>query len=409
MTLDSYPDPADADAHVLAALNYDLMRSLAGSRPWLLLEHATSAVNWRPVNVPKRPGLMRLWAHQALARGSDGVMFFQWRASRAGAEKFHSAMVPHTGRDARVWADVVELGGELAALEELAGSTSDASVALLFDWDNWWASEAPDHPAQRLRLWELLLEGYRPLFDQNVAVELAHPADDLTGYRLVTAPNLYLAGDRAVATLRAFVEGGGVLVLGCSAARWTRTTTCAWTPPTQVSGDCAGPAWTSTGHSPTARRASFSFAGGARVLVRDWCEWVEPEGAEVLASYDSGPLTGRPAVLRNRVGKEVVYTSSARLGASGWAALLAPASRKPMWSRLDARLGVELFGARRTRRRICSSSTTPNEVAVGEHTGSTCSRGKDPRWLAPARATRRRRRARSAPQALAHEEPHRAL
>src|SRR2546430_7548557 len=41
------------------------------------------------------PILMRLWSYQAVARGADGVMFFQWRQSRAGAEKHHSAMVPH--------------------------------------------------------------------------------------------------------------------------------------------------------------------------------------------------------------------------------------------------------------------------------------------------------------------------
>ena len=325
VTLDSYPDPADEDAHVLAALNYDLMRSLAGSRPWLLLEHATSAVNWRPVNLPKRPGLMRLWAHQALARGSDGVMFFQWRASRAGAEKFHSAMVPHTGRDSRVWEDVVGLGSELAALEELAGSTSDASVALLFDWDNWWALEAPDHPSQRLRLWELLLEGYRPLFDQNIAVELAHPADDLAGYRLVVAPNLYLAGSRAVAALEAFVEGGGVLVLGCFSGVVDENDharlDAADAGFRRLRGARVDEYW------PLAdgEEASVSLAGGSRVPVSDWCEWIEPEGAEVLASYESGPLMGRPAVLRNRVGKGVVYSSSARLGAGGWAELLAPA------------------------------------------------------------------------------------
>ena len=42
-----------------------------------------------------------------VARGADGVLFFQWRASRAGAEKFHSALVPHAGTDTRVWREVV--------------------------------------------------------------------------------------------------------------------------------------------------------------------------------------------------------------------------------------------------------------------------------------------------------------
>ncbi|MBA7676412.1 hypothetical protein ES703_84653 [subsurface metagenome] len=36
---------------------------------------------------------MRLWSYQAIAHGADGMMFFQWRQSRRGAEKFHSGMV----------------------------------------------------------------------------------------------------------------------------------------------------------------------------------------------------------------------------------------------------------------------------------------------------------------------------
>ena len=50
-----------------------------------------SAVNWQPRNLAKAPGQMRRNSLQHVARGADGVCFFQWRASRAGAEKFHSA------------------------------------------------------------------------------------------------------------------------------------------------------------------------------------------------------------------------------------------------------------------------------------------------------------------------------
>ena len=79
-------------------------------------EHSTSAVNWQPRNIAKRPGEMMRNSLQHVARGADSVMFFQWRASRFGAEKFHSAMLPHAGTDSKVWRDVVELGGVLDSL-----------------------------------------------------------------------------------------------------------------------------------------------------------------------------------------------------------------------------------------------------------------------------------------------------
>ena len=94
---DNYPDPADPDSPMLTALHYDLVRSLKRDVPWLVMEQTTSRVNWRAVNSAKVPGRMRADSYQALARGATGIGFFQWRASAAGAEKFHSAMLGHAG------------------------------------------------------------------------------------------------------------------------------------------------------------------------------------------------------------------------------------------------------------------------------------------------------------------------
>src|SRR5205085_8836561 len=108
---DSYPATAASLAPLAAAMACDLMRSLGGGKPWLLMEHTPSQVNWRAQNVLKRPGQMRLWSLQAVARGAEGIMFFQWRASQAGAEKFHGAMVPHVRTEqSRVWREVRSLG-----------------------------------------------------------------------------------------------------------------------------------------------------------------------------------------------------------------------------------------------------------------------------------------------------------
>lgn len=140
VSLDAYPDPSDPRAHVDAAFAYDLVRSARDGQPWMLLEQAPSAVNWRDFNAPKQPGLMRLWSWQAVAQGADAVLFFQWRQSAGGAEKFHSAMLPHGGPGTRTHQEVRALGRELAAVPELAGTRASADVALLHDWSNWWRS-----------------------------------------------------------------------------------------------------------------------------------------------------------------------------------------------------------------------------------------------------------------------------
>ena len=121
VSVDSYPDPADPEAHLASAMVCDLTRSVGGGRPWLLMEQAPSAVNWRPVNVPKAPGQYRALSLQAVARGADAVLSFQWRAAATGAEKFHSGMLPHAGTGSRVWREVVRLGTDLRRLAPVAG------------------------------------------------------------------------------------------------------------------------------------------------------------------------------------------------------------------------------------------------------------------------------------------------
>ena len=149
---------------------------------------------------------MRLDSLQAVAHGADAICFFQWRASRAGAERFHSAMLPHAGADTAVHRGVVRLGEELRALAGVVGQRSSARVAMLFDWSSWWAAEEDARPTDRLSVLAQLRAWHRPLWERGVAVDLAPPGADLTGYDLVLAPNLYLLSDADAANLRDFAE-----------------------------------------------------------------------------------------------------------------------------------------------------------------------------------------------------------
>src|SRR6185295_6127088 len=138
-------------AHRRLSFAADHTRGIAGGQPWLLMEHSTSAVNWQPVNRAKLPGEMTRNALTHVARGADGVAFFQFRASVAGAEKFHSAMVPHAGADSARWREAVALGEHLRRLGEVRGSTVEAPVGIVFDWPSQWACEQDGHPSQLMQ------------------------------------------------------------------------------------------------------------------------------------------------------------------------------------------------------------------------------------------------------------------
>src|SRR5207248_873275 len=274
----------------------DLMRSVGRGKPWILMEQSPNRVNWRDVNVAKAPGLMRLWSYQAVARGADGVMFFQWRQSRAGAEKHHSAMVPHGPvESSSTWRQVVSLGRELASLETIRGTRSHADAAVILDWESWWALELPSKPSNRVRQIDQVEAYYQPLFDANVLVDFVRPGDDLERYRLVLTPNLYLVSDQAAASLATFVQAGGTLVMSffsgiVNPAEHIRL------------GGYPQPFQTVLGlevvdFHPLSSGADIGlrFADGTQGQGEIWSEDIRVAGAESLVTFSSSQVAGQPA------------------------------------------------------------------------------------------------------------------
>ncbi|GGL15092.1 beta-galactosidase [Mangrovihabitans endophyticus] len=192
---DSYPDPADPLSYQVSAFARDLMRSLKPGRSWILMEQAPGAVNWRPANAAKAPGQMAALSMQAVGRGADGVMFFQWRQATAGSEKFHSAMLPHAGTETRTYREISALGQELSGWQPPAPG-GEAKVAIVFDWHNWWAIDQTDHPATVDYL--ATVRGWHAAFlDLAVQVDIVRPDGPFDAYELVVAPSLYLIRDAA--------------------------------------------------------------------------------------------------------------------------------------------------------------------------------------------------------------------
>jgi beta-galactosidase len=206
---DNYSDPRVPDAARHAAFGRDLMRSLKPTRPWILMEQAANTVSWRANNARKSRGQMSAWSEQAVARGAGAILFFQWRQSVAGSEKFHSAMLPHAGADTPTFREISVYGARCAARAPVGAAPAD--VALLIDWENWWALDQPDHPAA-LDYERILRDWYEATHRAHVQLDFAHPSADLSAYALVIAPALYLLDDRSSASLSRYVANGGVLV-----------------------------------------------------------------------------------------------------------------------------------------------------------------------------------------------------
>ena len=294
----------------------NLTGNLAGGRPWFLMEHSTSAVNWQPVNVAKKPGELARDSLIHVAHGADAVCFFQWRQSRAGAEKYHSAMVPHAGTDSVLFRSVAALGARLRDLAYVAGvARTPAQAAIVFDWPSWWAAEQDSHPSERLRYKQEALDWYTAFLETGVRVDVVPMGAELQRYDVVVAPVLHVVPASLAVRLCTYVADGGHLVT------------------TYFSGivDEHDHVW--LGGYPGALRDLLGirvqeFApllDGERVELDNGTHgtrWAEPvdlvdPAVEVLASYRTGELAGRPAITRRAVGTGSASYVSTPLGAAG--------------------------------------------------------------------------------------------
>ncbi|NUS76361.1 MAG: beta-galactosidase [Streptomyces sp.] len=313
-----HPGPQSRDELSFSA---NLTSGIAGGRPWFLMEHSTSAVNWQPVNVAKRPGELARDSLLHVAHGADAVCYFQWRQSAAGAEKYHSAMVPHAGADSELFRAVAELGATLRSLAPVAGSHREsAKVGIVFDWDSWWASEQDSHPTSLLNYRQEGLDWYSALLALGVRADLITTKSDFARYDVLIAPVLHVIPAELAKELTRYAEQGGHLVT------------------TYFSGvvDQNDHVW--LGGYPGALREllgirveefgplladeSVSLDDGSTGTL--WTDRITlaDDRTEVLARYDSGNQAGRPAVTRRTAAAGSASYVSTRLGVAGLTALL---------------------------------------------------------------------------------------
>ncbi|SEP91499.1 beta-galactosidase [Arthrobacter sp. OV608] len=295
---DHYLVAADPERQIELAFSADLTRGIAGGDPWILMEHSTSAVNWQPRNQPKMPGEMLRNSLAHLARGADAVMFFQWRQSFAGSEKFHSAMVPHGGRDTRVWREVVDLGAALKRLAPVRGSRVESRVAIVFDYEAWWAGEIDSKPSVDVKYLDLLRAFHRQLFLRGVSVDMVHPSASLEGYDLVLVCTLYSVTDEAAANIAAAASAGATVLVS------------------YFSGIADEKDHVRLGGYPGAFRDLLGvrveefhpLLAGTQLKLSDgtissvWSEHVHLAGAEALQTFTEYPLEGVPSLTKRSVG-----------------------------------------------------------------------------------------------------------
>ena len=318
---DNYPWPGCPYTRI--SMNHALMRGCGNGKPFSLMEQTPSVTNWHPYNSLKRPGIMRLWSYQAIAHGSDTVMFFQMRRSRGCCEKFHGAVIDHCGHEnTRVFREVAALGEELKNLgDAFLDSLIVSQTAVLYDWDNWWATSISAGPTADMNYPEEVYRYYDALAKQNYSVDIISVDTSLDNYKVLFAPLLYMIKPDYVKKLKTFVNNGGILITTYFSGMTDendlvtqdgypgelRELCGIWVEETDalLSGQTNGfvikddPFGSNSGIAGTWKAELF-------------CDIIHPEGAQTIALYESDFYAGTPALCRNKFGKGEVWYFGAR-------------------------------------------------------------------------------------------------
>ena len=266
----------------------DLYRSLK-QQPFLIMECTPSGVNWHNVNKAKRPGMHTLASMQLLAHGSDSVLYFQWRKSRGSSEKFHGAVVDHCGHEnTRVFREVTQVGETLEKLSDLIGTSVEPEVAIIYDWENRWA------------------------------IDVVNMDCDFSKYKLLVAPMLYMVRPGVAERITEFVKNGGTLVTTYFSGLVDENDLC-------FLGGFPGPLREVTGiwaeeidtlYDSDVNYLEFKDDNKLGVKgtykLRDYCDVIHAETAEVLATYKNDFYAGMPALTVNNYGKGKAYYVAAR-------------------------------------------------------------------------------------------------
>lgn len=321
---DSYPmwhrEKEETTLACYTAMYHDMMRSLKGGKPFVLMESTPSTTNWQPISKLKKPGMHILSSLQAVAHGADSVQYFQWRKSRGSVEKFHGAVIDHVGHlDTRVGREVSKLGDMLARLSVVAGCRTEARVAIIFDQQSRWAMDDAAGPRNMgLEYEKTVNEHYRPFWEKGIAVDVIDADQPLSQYALVIAPMLYMVRQGFAERAEAFVAEGGHLVTTYWSGIVDETDLC-------FTGGFPGPLRKLLGIwaeeidclGEGERNLVQGLAGNASGLqgpyqVRHLCELIHTETAQALATYRDDFYAGRPAVTVNRFGNGKAWHVASR-------------------------------------------------------------------------------------------------
>lgn len=280
------------------------------NRSFWVMEQQCGQIDWGKINPDIRPGTLRLWTWHAIACGADAVLFDRWRATRFGNGQYQAGILQHNDASDLGHLELASMLREAPVMQQLKESPKSASVAIMVNFDDLWATEMEPHH-QDYSYQRVVFMFYRAIKNLGISVDLISEKSDLSDYRLVISPSMFLVDKHTVNQLESYVARGGALVLGIrSGSKTLDNQFCATALPGALRS-LVGAIITDWQALPEEIRFSLrSEIPGLSGEAGIWTEALRPEENEavkVWARYMGGPMAGKAAITEHTFGAGAVF------------------------------------------------------------------------------------------------------
>jgi len=283
----------------------DYTRSLKKTN-YLITETNAEAIGWDSKDqFPPYDGQLRLDVYTHISSGANMVEYWHWHSIHYGQETYWKGVLGHDLEPGRPYREVSRTAHELEKIgPEIVDLQRKNQVAILYSDDSYYGIEFMKF-SDRVNYRTILRQMYSALYHANIGVDFVFPdSTNLSDYKVIVVPPLYIASDALLKRLSDYVRSGGNLVVAFKSGFCNEYSTVRWEMAPGPLREAAGLHYQefSNLRQPLELKGD-PFHAAAGNEVSDWAEMLIPDTAQPLAYYDH-PFFGKyPAITRNSFGK----------------------------------------------------------------------------------------------------------
>ena len=305
---DNYPSTelyVDGEAVGSNAFYLDMMRGINGRSFWIMEQLSGPVVKKGHIAPAPKPGMIKGYSLQALAHGADTILHFRWRTPLSGADMFRHGILNHSNVPSRRFLEFVELCKTVSGLDVIDTTELLSDVALIYSPESD-RSLKIQLQSEKFSYMGQLKKFHRAITGYGANVDIVPPTADLSRYKVVIAPSLFICEKKASENLYRYVVQGGTLVMTCRSGVKDTNNKCIMEALPTVYKELVGAEVRDYDPIGGGERSIKDFSGNEYVC-RSWCDILELTTAKAYAEYNDDFYRCCPAVTMNRYCNGIVY------------------------------------------------------------------------------------------------------